>query len=357
MSFNLVDVITSQIGDGMKAQIGTLLGDESSNLDAGIASAVPGLLKGLVQRVELPGGADALLDSIDSQDSGMLGSVGSMLNAGKGNELAAMGTRTLSGLFGLSGLGAIGNIVSSVSGLSKESASSLLGTVAPLIIGQLKKKMSDDGLNAGGLMSMLVSQQGNINNAMPVGMLDQFKNNNVFADSLAGLSSRASPYVAQQLDNHAEVGWMKKFIPVGLIAVLGVFGWNYFNGAGKSVVDDSSPEIAGATGIANVDVASLGTRFSDVFSDTKGALTGISDVNSARATMPKLNELSEQFGGLTHMLDKVPAAARGPLVGIISTGLSGVLPVIEKLRGIPGVGAVIDPVVEPLVEKLHSLLA
>lgn len=356
MSFNLVDIVKNQIGGEITQHLGGLLGNESSKIDSGIASVIPGLINGLTQRASLPGGADSLLSAVNSQDDGLLDNLGSMLGAGKGNDLAGMGTKALSGLLGSSGLGALGGIISSVSGLSRNGTGSLLGIIAPIVLGHLKKKVMGDGLDAGGLMSLLNSQKQNVQSAMPSGMLDQFQNNNFLSD-FAGDAKAVTGNVANTVSNAGSAAsdtggsWIKKLLPVGAIAVLGVLAFNFFGG---SDTDDAEQAVAEVSESANFDVNALGDDLNGMFDSAKGTLEGITDAGSASAALPQLTELSEQVGGLSDMVGNVPEAARGPLSGIVSSGLEALTPIIEKVSTIPGVGDVINPVIEPIIETLQG---
>lgn len=364
MSFNIVDIVKDQLSGEIREHVGGLLGNESSNLDNGLKSAIPGLLNGLTQRASLPGGADSLLSAVNDQDSGMLDGIGSMLGEGKGNDLIGMGTKALSGLLGSSGLGGLGSIISGVSGLSKNGSSSLLGILAPIVIGQLKKKVMGDGLDAGGLMSLLNSQKQNVQSAMPGGMLEQFEKNDFLSDISGGAKAtidQAANTVSSASNDvsNASGGLIKKLIPVGVLAVLGILAFNFFGGSGNDEAEDASAAVeevaADATETANIDVDSLGENITGVFDDAKGTLEGITDAASASAALPQLNDISGQVSGLSDMVGSVPEAARGPLSGIVSSGLEALKPVIEKVGAIPGVGDVINPVVQPIIESLEGL--
>lgn len=370
MSFNIVDVVKNQLSGDALGHIGGLLGNESSNLDSGLASAIPGLVNGLTQRASLPGGADSLLSAINDQDGGLLDGVGAMLGEGKGNDLIGMGTKVLSGLMGSSGLGALGSIISGVSGLSKNGSSSLLGILAPIVIGQLKKKVMGDGLNASGLMSLLDSQKQNVQSAMPSGMMEQFESAGFISDLKGGAANLAAgaqesiDQAASTVSNasndasNASAGWIKKLIPVGAIAALGILAFNFFGGSGSEEVEEATAQVeevaADVTETASIDVDSLGEDLTGMFDNATGALEGITDAASATAALPQLNEISTQVSGLTDMVGNIPEAARGPLSGIVSTGLETLGPVVEKIGSIPGVGDVINPVVEPIIEALQG---
>jgi len=92
-----------------------------------------------------------------------------------------------------------------------------------------------------------------------------------------------------------------------------------------------------------------------VFDSAKGTLEGITDVETAKSSLPALTEMADNFGGLAGKMDGLPDAAKGPLAGIVKTGLDSILPLIEKVKAIPGVGAVIDPIIGPMMETLQGL--
>lgn len=65
--------------------------------------------------------------------------------------------------------------------------------------------------------------------------------------------------------------------------------------------------------------------------------------------------MGDKVAGLGGMMDKIPEAARGPLNGIVSSGLEALGPILEKVRAIPEVGAIIDPIITPIMETLQGL--
>lgn len=360
MSFNVVELVKNEISGEMLGQMGTLLGNDSSKVEAGLASAIPGLLNGLTQRASVPGGADSLFGAVNDQDEGLLGNIGSMLGGDQGNTLLQGGVKALTGLLGTSGLGTLGTVLSGVSGLSSGGSKSLLGLVAPIIIGVLKRKVLGGGLNASSLMSLLTDQKSNVDSAMPAGLNQAISSSSLLSDfnnNSSGAATRPADYSANTTPTASGTSGWKKFLPVLAIGLLAIGAFKYFTGgdAVDQVKESGTNAVSSVTDAANIDVDGLGKNFTGLFGETTGALEGITDVDSAKSSIPALTGLADKFGGLTGTMDKVPDAAKGPLAGIVSTGLETLTPLLEKIRAIPGVGAVIDPIVQPMIETLQNL--
>ena len=173
MSFNIVDLVKDQVSGSLMSQMGNMLGDESSRAAGAVDSAVPALLEGLRNSTSSTSGADKLFQAVQDQDDGLLDNLGSVLGGGQGTQTVENGNNLLGSLFGSGGLGSLAGAISAVSGLSKGGTGSLMGMLAPVVIGVLKRKVLGNGLNAGGLASLLMGQKDNISRGMPVGLSDQ----------------------------------------------------------------------------------------------------------------------------------------------------------------------------------------
>jgi len=199
MSFNIVDLVKDQISGSLMSQMGSMLGNESSRAAGAVDSAVPALLEGLRNSTSTSSGADSLFHAVQNQDDSMMDNLGSMLSGGQGSQVIDGGNSLLGSLFGSGGLGSLGSAISSVSGLSKGGTGSLMGMVTPIIIGVLKRKVLGNGLNAGGLASLLMGQKDNIGGAMPVGLSDQLGSSGFLSSiggSLGGAGAMAAGAVA-----------------------------------------------------------------------------------------------------------------------------------------------------------------
>ena len=135
MSFNVVDLVKDQIGSSLMGQMGSMLGNESSLAAGAVDNAVPALLEGLRNSTSTSQGADTLFQAVQDQDDGLLDNIGGLLGGGQGTQVIENGTSMLSNLFGSGGLGSLGGVLSAVSGLSKGGSGSLLGMIAPIVVG------------------------------------------------------------------------------------------------------------------------------------------------------------------------------------------------------------------------------
>ena len=173
MSFNVVDAVKDQVKGQLIGQMGNLLGNESSKAAGATESMIPALLSGLMGSSSTGGGADSLFKAVQDQDDGLMDNLGSLLGGGQASSVIDNGNSLLAGLLGTGGLGKLAGALAAFSGLSKGGTSSLMGMLAPVVIGILKRKVMGDGLSAGGLASMLMDQKSNIGAALPAGLGDQ----------------------------------------------------------------------------------------------------------------------------------------------------------------------------------------
>ena len=171
--FNIVDLVKDQIGSELRHQMGNMLDSESSYASAAIDGAVPALLDGLRDKSATEAAAQSLYKAVQDHDDGLLDRMGSLLNGGYGNTVIDNGSALLRNLVGNDGQETMGSAISATSGLSKSGTGSLLGMIAPVVIGVLKKKVVGGGLNAAGLAYMLRSQKDNIDISMPSGLSNQ----------------------------------------------------------------------------------------------------------------------------------------------------------------------------------------
>ncbi len=406
MSFNIIDLVKDQISDQMMGQIGGLIGGDNAQTSNALGGALPGLLSGLTKSAGTAGGAGALFNAVQKQDDGLLGNMGALLGSNDSANVINQGTSMLGSLLGNGALGKLAGVLAGFSGLNSKGSSSLMGILAPIIIGVIKKKVFDGGLNAGGLASLLGDQQSNIAAAMPQGFSSQLESSG-FLDSIAAepMAAVSAPEVkipdvkAPNIDMPdvsapSGGGFMKWLLPLAAVVVLGWLGMKYFGGQGSDALDaakgaadtasstatnaaesatnaagDAVESVAGAAGglsaealekakaamPAGVNFDEISGNLNDVFGSTTETLSGITDAESATAAIPALEDVSGKLGGLNDVMTRLPDAAKGPLQSIVSGGLGSLQPVIDKVMGLPGIGPILEPVVGPMVEMLSGM--
>lgn len=533
MSFNIVDLVKDQISGSLMGQMGSMLGNESSLAAGAVDNAVPALLEGLRNSTSTTDGADSLFQAVQDQDDSLLDNLGDMLGGGQGSSVIDNGTSMLGTLFGSGGLGSLGGVLSAVSGLSKGGSGSLLGMLAPIVVGVLKRKVMGNGLNAGGLASMLMGQKDNIGGSMPVGLTDQMSSSGFLSSISGGLGSVGSGIssgagavtgtvagagavaagaagsvadgagnlasgavdaagnavggvrdavdgvagsVGDAAGNAADAagnavsgatdaasnaiggatdaagnaiggatdaagnaiggvtdaagnavggvtdaagnaiggatdaagnvvdgardaagnavdgvrdaagnavdsvgdaasstahaageaghdasagggGWLKKLIPLVLLLALGWLGLKFFGGSAEEELSDAgtATETATTAAAGSIDTGAVGDEVNGFFTNATETFGGITDEASATAALPQLEEMSTNLGGLNDKFQQIPEAARGPVTDIVGKGMENLGPIVDKVKELPGVGGILEPVLGPMMEMLKGM--
>jgi outer membrane protein OmpA-like peptidoglycan-associated protein len=164
MAENLVDMLQIALSRTFVGDVAKHLGESGTATRSALGAAVPALLAGLLQRGATPAEAADLQRRVtDPQiDIGLTGNIASWLDDGpKMAGLLSQGSGLLSWLFG-SRTGAVAEAVGSVSGMTIASASTLLTLAAPAVFALLKRYLSQNRIDAGGLSGLLAGQRDNL---------------------------------------------------------------------------------------------------------------------------------------------------------------------------------------------------
>jgi hypothetical protein len=315
------------------------------------------------------------------QDHG-LGNPGTLLRGNQASAIAGQGNSMLSSLLGSGALGQLAGVVANFAGISRGNSSTLLGMLAPIVLGVIRRKVIDGGMNAGSLASLFTEQKDNINAAMPQGFSDQLQSAGFFDSISPETPSVVSTPEAHKTPAHASTpapaaasggGLMKWLLPLAAVVVLGWLGMKFLgNEAATDAVDSATGVASEASSAvsavsaealqaaqdampAGVDLSKITNSLEGVFGSTTDALTGITDVQSARAALPAIETASSTLGGLNDVITRLPDAAKGPVGAIVNNGLAALQPLIAKVTAIPGVGDLVQPVVGPMLEMLRGL--
>jgi OOP family OmpA-OmpF porin len=193
MALNLLEALSGSMGTQLASQGSRLFGESASSTQSAVDAILPAILGGVMKQGATADGAAGLLKMLSGPtvDAGLMGSIGSALSGGTGtNALMTAGGNMLKGLFG-DNVGGIASTVSSMAGVKSSSAINLLSLAVPMVLSFLKNHVAKNGLNAGGLMSLLGGQssflQGKLDNRITqaAGLGDA-------SSFLSGLSSMAS---------------------------------------------------------------------------------------------------------------------------------------------------------------------
>ena len=366
MAFNIVDLVKSDISDRTLDRIGQAVGMDGSRTSIAMSGALPGLLGGLAAKARQPGGASSLLDGLRGADDGLLDNPGAQLDE-NATQVADRGGSLLSSVLGGGSTGKLGSALGSFTGLGHDKAGSLLGMLAPIVLGALKRKFTGDNLDASGVQGLMSSQQSNIDAAMPQGFADSLRSEGFFdsigASSNASASSSdgvptptpaappaaaqshtpdppaapaaaaagpaASPAAPRAVEAHPEPdasgnpgggnggggglpGWV---LPLVAVVVLALLAFLFLGG------DDEVEAPVAATGTA-----------AGVASVTADAAAGVSeeDMAAAEAALPE----GTSMAGLTGQLDEVFDTSRNALSGVTdAASAEAALPRLQEADG------------------------
>ncbi|MFK8113762.1 MAG: DUF937 domain-containing protein [Rubripirellula sp.] len=358
---NILDLMKDQLAGAVVGQIGKKIGIDEGAANAGIGAMLPTILGGLMKQASSPSGAEALNNSLDSDDydGGMLDNLPDLLSGGGdgGGLMGGLGKTVLTSLFG-DKVASIAGILSKLTGMGSDKSTSMLALLAPLVMSFLGKQKRSMGLDAGGMTNLLMSQKDAVADSLPAGMSTALGLGDLgIQEKPAAPASRTSEQPAGE-----GVGMMKLLIPLILIGVIGYSGYKMLAPAGDAVKD-------AADAVANVDLpdvdmgnvipdgaADMTAQLNDVFSQYGETLGSVRDEASATAALPKLEGFNDKLGGMSGMLSKLPEGARSAVGGQVSNLLAPIEGMLEKLYAIPGVKAILEPVLTGMLEKAKALI-
>lgn len=169
MATNLVSLVMQFLTPDMVERIATALGFDRNKIQSAISGAVPALLAAFGGVATQPGGAQKLADAA-RQQTGSLENFASVLAAGGQSSLLHKGSQLLSSLVGGQDQNALIGAIAKFTGLGQGASSSLLGMLAPIVMGTIGKHQSTAGVaDAKGIANLFASQRDNIAAALPSG--------------------------------------------------------------------------------------------------------------------------------------------------------------------------------------------
>lgn len=359
---NLVSTILQFLGPVIINKIAGSLGMNQGLAGKAIAAAIPAILAGLTGAASRSGGASNLAGVLAKQDPGILGNFANMIGGSGQKALADNGMGALSSLLGGSSTNALASAVGKFAGIDGGQSSSLIGMLAPVVMGQLAQTQKASGLDANGLMGLLNGQKDNIAAAMPAGFSNLLEGSGVL-DSVAGnLRSTATRAAAPVAHAAPESGSsLSKWIVPLALAVLGAYLVNSYGckRATETVVAPATPPAATAPAAPVAAPAAVAPDIGSVTAKALGALTqtlgGITDEATAKSALPALTDVAKQIDGVKTAVGLLSGDAKKPVTSLIAAALPGITAAVEKAIGIPGAGAVIAPVIEPMVVNLVAL--
>ena len=363
MAVNLVSLIMQFLTPDMIGRIASALGLDRNNTQTAIGAAVPGLLAGLCGVATQPGGAQKLVEAA-RQQTGALGSFAKMVGDSGQSSLIEKGSQLLSSLLGGRDQTALAGAIGKYAGLGQSASGSLLGMLAPIVMGTIGQQQGTRSLDAGAITSLLSSQKDNIAAALPAGfanllggtgLLDSLGGAARAATAAAGQAARVTTSAARAVGDTGRraavsLNWLYWLIP--LLAILAVLIYLFAKPA-EQVAQQGVTAVQGLT-VGGLDI---GKQVTDSISNLRTTLAGITDASSAQPALPKLREVTAQIDRVDGLLGQLSPEQRKVLAGVVNPLMPSLNQLFDKVLAIPGVAELLKPTIDALRAKLTLLTA
>ena len=366
MATNLVSLVMQFLTPDMIGRIATALGLDRNSTQTAVGAGVPGLLAGLMGVALQPGGGQRLVDSA-KQSTGTLGNFASMLGTGGQTSFIEKGSQMLSSLLGGQDQNALAGALAKFAGLGQGASGSLLGMLAPLVMGTIAQQQGANSLSASGIASLLASQKDNIAAALPsgfgnllggTGLLDSLGGAARTATGAGGEAARAATTAARTVGDTGRraagagvvrlPNWLYWLIPAVAIAALLIY---LFARPTEQAVQQGVSTAQSLT-VGGLDV---GKQVTDSVTSLRTTLGGITDAASAQAALPKLREVTDQIDKVDNLLGQLSPEQRKVLAGMVNPLMPTLNQLFDKVLAIPGVAELLKPTIDALKVKLAAL--
>jgi hypothetical protein len=361
MATNLVSLVMQFLTPEMIGRVATALGLDRNMLQMAVSAAVPGLLAGLSGVATQPGGPQKLVDAA-RQETGTLGKFADVLGAGDQSSLIERGSKLLTSLLGAQDQSALVSAIGQFAGLGQGKSGSLLGMLAPIVMGTVAKEQGAQRLDASSMATLFAGQKDNIAAALPadfgklLGGTDLLNSLGGAARSAASAgtqAARAAGAAASQRAGAAastSYNWLYWLIPILAIAALLIY---FLTKPAEQIAQQGTTTMQNLV-VSGVDV---NKQVTDGIANLRTALGGVTDVASAQAALPKLRDVTTQIDQVDGLIERMTPEQRKLLAGIVNPLMPTLNQLFDNVLALPGVSEVLKPTIELLKAKLAMLTA
>ena len=364
MAINLVSLVMQFLTPEIIGRVATALGLDRTLVQSAIGAAVPGLLAGFSGVATQPGGPQKLVEAA-KQETGTLGKFADMLGGGSQSTFIERGSQLLTSLLGARDQSALVSAIGQFAGLGQGKSGSLLGMLAPIVMGTVAQQQGARGLDASGITNLFASQKDNIAAALPadfgklLGGTDLLNSLGGAARSAASAgtqATRATAAAASAVGNAGQragaaatsYNWLYWLIPIVAIAALLV----YFLTKPAEQVAQQGATMAQNLMVGGIDISK---QVTDSIANLRNTLGGVTDAASAQAALPKLRDITTQIDQVDGLIGQMTPEQKKLLAGIASPLMPTLNQLFDKVLAIPGVSEVLKPTIDLLRAKLAML--
>jgi hypothetical protein len=380
MATNLVSSAMQFLTPDLVAKIARTLDIDSEVAQSVVGAAVPAILASFAGLAAKPAGAQQLFDTLEQQGPDTPSQIAGAIGGPDQKAIADTGSGLLSALLGGSELNTLVSAVSTFSGISQNASKSVLGLLAPMVVGALGQLQRSGGLDASGLANLLSSQKDQIVAVMPFGlantlgargMLDALDGNlRRGADTATAAAGRMADAMSDTARSASQVGYGATRRPratswpywiLGL-AVLAGLGW-YFVGdreqpqqlveQTRGLINKATEDLAPKTATPNA--AELSGDLASSVDTVRTTLQGITDPASARAALPKLQQATAQLDRINGLAGQLPPSSRKDLASLVGASVPALNRLCDRALSNPQIAGLAKPTIDALRAKLQLL--
>jgi hypothetical protein len=378
MATNLVSYMMQFLTPDMVGRIAAALGLNRSDAQSGVSAVVPALLAAFGGLADKPGGAQSLVNTI-RQQSGVLDNFASMIGGNNQASFIERGSSLLTSLLGTHDQAALTGAVARFSGLGQNRATSLLGMLAPVVMGLIGKHVGARGIDVGSLTSLLASQREEIAQALPAGMGQALESSGLSSglESLRSAAAQAGRAATGQFAQHASSGarpagaanardprgmtsgsWNWAYWAIPLLVLGGLLQYLFGPAPHRQehvAQQVPAPEVTAPGQNVVVGGVDVKNTLGDSIADLRTSLQGVTDVDSARGALPKLEAARNQIDKVSSLVGQLTPDQRKIVAAVVAPAMPTINRLSDKVLDMPGVGDVLRPTVDPLKTKLAEL--
>jgi hypothetical protein len=372
MPSDLISSIQRMVTPDLIGKIANGLGYDKGAINQAVAAGIPAILAGLTSVADKSDGAQKIANVL-SQSSATMDEVKSSYSGSEQHSIADHGASILSTLLGNGPMKAIANAVSEYAGLGPSAGKSLLGLLAPLVLGVLGQKQRSLGLDAGGIAHLLAGQKDSIAAALPSGFSNLLKGTGIL-DSLGGLTDTASQaanragatvgsaYERMTPPPAVDKGSGMSGWALAAAALLGIAGFAWFMSGPQPVeVAETTKPVAPLEGraVSSPDDASprVTLQVTTTVNGLRSALQEVRDSGTAAAALPKLRDTMANLDRLQGLAAQLPPESRRRIAALVTAAMPSINQLCDKVLADPQTADVARPAIEPIRQKLATLAA
>jgi hypothetical protein len=380
MATNLVSSAMQFLTPDLVAKIARTLDIDSEVAQSVVGAAVPAILASFAGLAAKPAGAQQLFDTLEQQGPDTPSQIAGAIGGPDQKAIADTGSGLLSALLGGSELNTLVSAVSTFSGISRNAGKSVLGLLAPMVVGALGQQQRSGGLDASGLANLLSSQKDQIVAVMPFGLANKLGARGMLdaldgslrrgADTATAAAGRMADAMSDTARSASQVAYGATGRPratswpywiLGL-AVLAGLGW-YFVGdreqpqqlveQTRGLINKATEDLAPKTATPNA--AELSGDLASSVDTVRTTLQGITDPASARAALPKLQQATAQLDRINGLAGQLPPSSRKDLASLVGASVPALNRLCDRALSNPQIAGLAKPTIDALRAKLQLL--